>query len=516
MVKILWVDDEIELLKPHILVLQSKGYVVDTCNNGYDAIDMATETAYDMIILDEMMPGMTGLETLPLIKDVRPTTPVIMVTKSEEENIMDKAIGSKIADYIIKPVNPSQMVLLIKKHVHSQQLVTEQTTADYRAEFGRISQLVQTASTFAQWGSLYRKIVGWDIELSSSNDESVRDILRYQKNEANQEFCKFVCRNYKDWINRRDDDTPVMSHTLMRNRIFPVVDAHEKTTLLLIDNFRYDQWRSINSMLRGYYDVEVEDFYCAILPTATQYARNAIFAGLMPLAIDKLMPNKWLNDNEEGGKNQYEEDFLRRQIAQCGKRYKCSFDKLVRPEAGRKLIENIRRVCDADFSVIVYNFLDILSHARTETDIIRSLTEDDASFRSLTRSWFEHSDLFTLLRMLSEQGHTVIITSDHGTVRVDNPIKVQGDRETSANLRYKTGRNLAYNQKEVYVITKPEEVQLPSINLSSSYIFAYNHDFLVYNNDANRHIRYYRDTFQHGGISMEEMIVPYIVLQPKR
>ena len=516
MVRILWVDDEIELLKPHILVLQSKGYVVDTCNNGYDAIDMATETAYDMIILDEMMPGMTGLETLPLIKDVRPTTPVIMVTKSEEENIMDKAIGSKIADYIIKPVNPSQMVLLIKKHVHSQQLVTEQTTADYRAEFGRIAQMVQNASSFAQWSNLYRKLVGWDIELSSSNDDSVKEILQYQKNEANQEFCKFVCRNYKDWINRRDDDTPVMSHTLMRNRIFPVVDAHEKTTLLLIDNFRYDQWRSINSLLRGYYDVAVEDFYCAILPTATQYARNAIFAGLMPLAIDKLMPNKWLNDNEEGGKNQYEEDFLRRQIAQSGKRYKCSFDKLVRPEAGRKLIDNIRHVYDADFSVIVYNFLDILSHARTETDVIRELTEDDASFRSLTRSWFEHSDLFTLLRMLSEQGHTVIITSDHGTVRVDNPIKVQGDRETSANLRYKTGRNLAYNYKEVYEITKPEEVQLPSINLSSSYIFAYNHDFLVYNNAAKRHIRYYRDTFQHGGISMEEMIVPYIVLQPKR
>ncbi len=516
MVKILWVDDEIELLKPHILTLQGKGYEVDTCNNGYDAIDMAAEKAYDVIILDEMMPGMTGLETLPLIKDVRPTTPVIMVTKSEEEDIMDKAIGSKIADYIIKPVNPSQIVLLIKKHVHSRQLVTEQTTADYRAEFSRISQAVQSSSTFTQWSNLYRKLVGWDIELSSSNDPSVGEILQYQKGEANQEFCKFIRRNYKNWINNRDEDTPVMSHTLMRSRIFPVVDANPKTTLLLIDNFRYDQWRTINPILRGYYDVAAEDFYCAILPTATQYARNAIFAGLMPLAIDKLMPAKWLNDNEEGGKNQYEEDFLRRQIAQSGKRYKCSFDKLVRPEAGRKLIDNIQHVYDADFSVIVYNFLDILSHARTETDIIRELTEDDASFRSLTRSWFEHSDLFVLLKMLSERGHTVIITSDHGTVRVDNPIKVQGDRETSANLRYKTGRNLAYNAKEVFEVTRPEEVQLPSSNLTSSYIFAYDHDFLVYNNDANRHIRYYRDTFQHGGISMEEMIVPYIVLQPKR
>ncbi|MBQ3582008.1 MAG: bifunctional response regulator/alkaline phosphatase family protein [Alistipes sp.] len=518
MAKILWVDDEVELLKPHIFFLQNKGYEVDTCNNGYDAIDMVRSTAYDLIILDEMMPGMTGLETLPLIKDVRPTTPVIMVTKSEEEHLMDKAIGSKIADYIIKPVNPNQVLLSIKKNVHQQQLVTEQTTADYRAEFGRISAMCQGADSFEAWCTLYRKITGWEIELSSTADASIREVLAYQKSEANQEFCKFVRRNYYNWINKRveESEIPVLSHTLMRKKILPVVDEQSKTTLLLIDNFRYDQWRAINSLLHGYYDVAVDDFYCAILPSATQYARNAIFAGMMPLAIDRVMPDKWLNDNEEGGKNQYEEEFLGRQLTMAGKSYKWTFDKLVRPEAGRKLIDNISRVYDADFSVIVYNFLDILSHARTETDIIRELTEDEASFRSLTRSWFEHSELFELLKMLSERGHTVIITSDHGTIRVDNPIKVTGDRETSPNLRYKTGRNLQYNARDVYEVTRPEDIMLPRINLSSSYIFAYNRDFFVYNNDANKFIRYYRNTFQHGGISMEEMMVPYIVLKPKK
>ena len=516
MVKILWVDDEVELLKPHVLFLEGKGYEVDTCNNGYDAIDMVSEGAYDLIILDEMMPGMTGLETLPMIKEARPTTPVIMVTKSEEENIMDKAVGSKIADYLIKPVNPNQVLLSIKKNVHQQQLVTEQTTADYRAEFGRLATSLQMADTFADWCALYRRLTAWEIELEGSTDQSIKEILAYQKNEANQAFSKFVRRNYYNWINRRTEEVPVMSHTLMRSSIFPVVEVGEKTTLLLIDNFRYDQWRAISSMLRGYYDVAVDDFYCAILPTATQYARNAVFAGLMPLAIDRLMPQKWLNDNEEGGKNQYEEEFLRRLMTQCGKSWRMTFDKLVRPEQGRRLVDNIRRVYEADFSVIVYNFLDILSHARTETDVVRELTENEAAFRSLTRSWFEHSDLYTILKLLAEKGHTVIVTSDHGTIRVDNPVRVTGDKETSANLRYKTGRNLLYNAREVYEVTRPEDIQLPSSNLSSSYIFAYNRDFLVYNNDANRYVRYYRNTFQHGGISMEEMLAPYIVLKPKQ
>ena len=503
--KILWVDDEIDLLKPHIMFLASKGYDVATCNNGYDAVDMLSTEAYDLVILDEMMPGMTGLETLPLIKAAHPSLPVIMVTKSEEENIMDKAIGSKIADYIIKPVNPNQVLLSIKKNLHSEQLVTEQTTADYRSEFGRIAAQQQSASSFAEWCALYRKIVGWEIELAQSSDKSIREVLTYQKNEANQEFSKFVRRNYFNWINQRteEEEIPTMSHTLMRRRILPDVEDSGHTTLLLIDNMRYD---------RGIFDIVSDDFYCAILPTATQYARNALFAGLMPLAIDKLMPDKWLNDNEDGGKNMYEEEFLLRLIAQSGRRIKLSFDKLV----GRKLLDNMQHIYDANFSVIIYNFLDILSHARTETDIIRELTDDEAAFRSLTRSWFEHSELYSLLRLLAERGHKVIITSDHGTIRVDNPVRVTGDKETSANLRYKTGRNLAYNSRDVYEVTRPEDVQLPSGRLTSSYIFAYNRDFLVYNNDANRYIRYYKNTYQHGGISMEEMIVPYVVLKPKK
>lgn len=515
MAKILWVDDEIELLKPHIIFLRDKGYEILTANNGHDAIDIAREENLDLVILDEMMPGLTGLETLPLIKDVSPTTPIIMVTKSEEENIMNRAVGSRIADYLIKPVNPSQVLLSIKKNVHREQLVSEQSTSDYRAAFGQISSSISSAVTFDDWVAIYRKVVGWDIELSQSSDRSVVEILSYQKIEADREFAKFVKRNYVSWFEENNSSHPMLSHNLMRGRVFPTLTPNTKTAFLLIDNFRYDQWLMVRDLISTNYNIESEDFYCAILPTATQYARNAIFAGLTPLSISKLLPDLWLNDNEEGGKNQHEEEFLRRLMAKSGRNEKMYFEKLVRPEAGKRLVENLEKVYNADFSVIVYNFLDILSHARTETDIIREIADDEAAFRSLTRSWFEHSELLEIIRRLSDRGIRIIITSDHGTRKVDNAVRVVGDRETSTNLRYKSGRNLNYNDREVLAIKNPASIGLPASNITSEFIFATGPDFLVYPNNYNHYVRYYKNTFQHGGISLEEMLVPYITLTPR-
>jgi len=517
MIRVLWVDDEIEYLKPHIMFLEGKDCEVTTLVNGYDAVDLVSKEKFDLIILDEMMPGMTGLDTLAKLKEITPLTPVIMVTKSEQESIMDRAVGSKISDYLIKPVNPMQVLLSIKKIVLRESLVSEQTMNDYRSQFGQISSMINSARTFEDWQVLYKKLVVWDVELNASTNKDATEILNAQMTEANSEFAKYIKRVYRSWFNESSsNDRPMLSHMVMRNKVFPLVEtAADKATLLVIDNFRYDQWLMIMPYLTSSFDVTFQDFYCSILPTATQYARNSLFAGLTPLAIERVMPDLWVNDNDPQGKNRYEEDFLRRLMRQSGKDYKMTFDKLIRSDAGKKLLDNFSRVLASPFSVIVYNFLDILSHARTETEIIRELSENDAAFRTLTKSWFEHSDLREMLNRLSQNGNRVIITSDHGTHRVSNALQIQGDRETSTNLRYKTGRNLNFTSKDLFVIDHPQEVSLPQSNITSKYVFATGRDFLVYKTNYNQYARYYKDTFQHGGISLQEMMVPFIVLDPK-
>ena len=509
--KILWADDEIDLLKPHILFLKAKGYDLTTVSNGRDALDALDHDAYSLVLLDENMPGISGLETLDLINARHPDVPVVMITKSEEENIMDQAIGNRIADYLIKPVNPNQILLSIKKNLHSREITNVTASTDYQQEFTKISQQINMAASIQDWMEIYRGLVRWELKLSETASP-MEEMLLMQKRDANSNFCKFVKRNYADWL--ADEDHPLMSHEIFRKRVFPLLDRGEKVCMMVIDNFRLDQWRVVQPLLSEYFNAS-EELYTTILPTSTQYARNAIFAGLMPYDIAGMYPQYWVEEDEDEGLNVHEEELIRTQFERFRRKESFQYTKLNDSPAGEKFLQRLSATRDLPLQVVVINFIDMLSHARTESKMIRELASNDAAYRSITESWFRHSSALDIFRRLSELGYKVIVTTDHGTIRVDNPIKVIGDRNTNTNLRYKCGKNLSYNTKQVFEIRNPRKFGLPTPNISSAYIFAMNEDFFSYPNNYNYYVQYYTGTFQHGGISLQEMLVPLVTMTPK-
>ena len=511
-ITILWVDDEVDLLKPHILFLESKNYDVVTCQSGQDALEEIGKTRFDIVFLDENMPGLSGLDTLNEIKIIDATLPVVMITKSEEEYIMEEAIGSKIADYLIKPVNPHQILLSLKKNLDHSRLVSEKTTASYQQEFRKIAMDLTMVNSYEEWADLYRKLIYWDLQLEEIEDSGMFEILESQKVEANSQFGKFVEKNYADWFKR--DDSPVMSHTMFRRLVEPELKKGP-TLLVVIDNLRYDQWYAFEDVLNPFYKKRKEVPYYSILPTATQYARNAIFSGLMPADMEKKYPQWWKNDTDEGGKNLFEDKFLSSQINRLGLNIKWEYHKISSLRQGKQLSQNFKTQKNNDLTVLVYNFVDMLSHAKTEMEVIKELASNDKAYRSLTLSWFKNSPLLEIIQQAQAMGMQLIITTDHGTINVKQPSKVIGDRETSLNLRYKTGRSLTYEEKDVLEERNPAEIHLPCITMSSSFIFAKNDLFFAYPNNYNHYVSYYRNTYQHGGVSLEEMIIPFVVLDPR-
>lgn len=514
--KILWVDDEIEILKPHILFLEQKGYLVETLNNGMDAIDLIDVEHFDIVFLDENMPGLSGIETLEKIKIKQAHLPIVMITKSEEESIMEEAIGSNIADYLIKPVKPNQILSCLKKNLDTKKLVSEKTISTYQQEFRNISMELSEDMDHADWGELYKKLVRWELDLNLSGDESMSEILAQQKEEANAQFARFISRNYLDWHNSEADDAPIFSHTLMKKKVIPSLQDEKPTFLFVIDNLRYDQWKSIEPLLKPFFYSESEELYYSILPTATQYARNAIFAGMMPAEIEKKLPQYWVDENETQAKNNFEEKLIASLFTRLHMNTSFSYHKVLNMDFAKRLLDKFPDLMQNQLNVIVYNFVDMLSHARTDIDIIKELAEDESAYRSLTKSWFEHSPLFEMFKFISEKGANVIITTDHGSIRVKNPVQIVGDKATSTNLRYKTGKNLDYKPKEVFAIRNPQDAKLPRQHISSSFIFARQSDFFAYKNNFNHYAGHYKNTFQHGGISLEEMLIPFVFLKAKQ
>lgn len=514
-IHILWADDEIDLLKPHILFLKSKGYDITPVTNGEDAVEAVQNNSYDIVFLDENMPGVSGLEALPRIKNLQPNLPVVMITKSEEEYLMEEAIGSKIADYLIKPVNPNQILLAIKKIIDNKRLVSEKTTSTYQQDFRQLGMAVNDVYDVPGWIELYQKLVFWEIELEKSEDEGMKEVFAMQKSEANRQFGKFIKENYLDWF-ESPDKAPDLSFNLLKRKLVPLIDDKKPTWLVVIDNLRLDQFRILEPYLNDFFRLDNLQPYLSILPTSTEFARNALFAGLMPSEIKKRYPDKW-NDGEsdEGSKNMNEEFFLHEQLKRYGRDMKFSYNKITTLHYGKQLNDNLSNLFDNQLNVVVYNFVDMLSHARTEMNVIKELADDEAAYRSITRSWFEHSPLFDMLKKVAAKGHRLVITTDHGTIKVGTPVRIVGDRSTNTNLRFKEGKNLSYDDKELLVLDKPEKAGLTKPHLSSTYVFGTEDKYFCYPNNYHHFVNLYRNTFQHGGISLEEMIVPFAVFSPR-
>jgi CheY-like chemotaxis protein len=512
--KILWADDEIDLLKPHILFLEKKGYTVKAVNSGFDALDSCDEEYFDVVFLDENMPGMSGLEVLTKIKAKYPSLPVVMITKNEEEEIMEEAIGSKITDYLIKPLNPNQILLSVKKILENKKLVSERATTDYQKEFRQISMTISDNLDYKEWTEVYKKLVHWELEFSNNNDDGMAEVLDLQKSEANSYFADFIVENYEDWLNGVTE-APLFSHQLLENSVIPQLEKDVPVFLLVIDNLRYDQWKVLEPTILELFNLVDESEYFSILPTTTAYSRNAIFSGLLPTEMEKNHPNFWVGEDVDEGKNNFEDKFLEAHLERLGLNIKWSYHKIIHVNQGKNLFNQVNSLLKNDLNVIVYNFVDMLSHARTDMAMIKELAPDESAYRSLTQSWFKHSPLYDTLERISRHRAKLIITTDHGTIRVKKPFKIIGDRNTNTNLRYKQGKNLAYDNNDIFTVKEPSKLHLPQLNVSSSYVFALKDHFFAYPNNYNYYVKYYRDTFQHGGVSMEEIIIPLISLNSR-
>ena len=512
--KILWIDDEIDLLKSHFIFLKSRGYIIQPCSNGREGITVLENDKFDLVLLDENMPGLNGFETLSIIKKTKPNLPVIMVTKNEEEKIIDDAIGSKVSDYLIKPVNPNQILHSLKKTLNQKNLVSEKASNQYQKDFRKISLDILSAGSFFKWVDIYEKIIYWKIELIESENNSMLNILENQLKEANLVFGKFIKNNYLKWINS-EDNSPTLSHNVFKNKIIPFVSNNNSTLLILIDNLRLDQWKILEPIISKYYNVHQEELYASILPTTTQYARNSFFAGLTPNLIKDKFPDLWIDDIQKGNKNKYENELLSKQLESLNFKDDFKYFKITSLTDAKRMVLKLKELKKIKLNTIVYNFVDILSHAKTEMNLIKELAFEDKGYLSLTFSWFKNSPLYELIRKASELKLKLIITTDHGTINVTNPLEIIGNKETSLNLRYKYGKGLKFHQKKVFEISDPINYKLPKDSHEDKYVFALENSYFIYPNKFNKYAKHFMNTYQHGGVSLQEMLIPLIKLSPR-
>lgn len=511
--RILWADDEIDQLKSHIIFLEGKGFTVTPVTNGGDAISLIKTHPFDIVFLDEQMPGMDGLATLEQIQNIRPSLPVVMITKSEEEAIMEDAIGNKISDYLIKPVNPNQILLTIKRILDKSRIQNEKAAQTYLQSFNELSAKFNDRTHWKEWIEIYKTLTHWELNLEEG-DKGLQQVLQDQFQEANQAFGKFVHAEYLSWLKSSEKDKPLLSPELLREKVFPYLEKNETVVFFLIDCMRYDQWLLFQKKLEKFYNIDTE-FYYSILPTATPFSRNAIYSGLYPLEIQRRYPDLWQMGQDEKSLNRHEEELLKKYLNRFQLSDQVKYEKIIQPEEGNRIVNKISNYTQSPFTTIIYNFVDTLVHSRSDSEVLKQLAPDVSAFRSLTETWFQHSSLFQMFIELSKLDVTVVVSTDHGSVRSMRDTKVFGDKDTATNLRYKYGRNLKAQDSAAIFIDKPNLYQLPVDPPANNYIIAKEDYFFVYPTNYNRYLNRYKDTFQHGGASMQEMILPVATMKPR-
>ena len=511
MMKLLWVDDEIDHFKSHILFLNNRGYDIDICISGQEAIKLIKLNTYDAILIDQNMPGLSGTETLDLIKE-KTLIPVIMISQNSEESTVEEAFGLKVNDYLIKPLNPTQILLSLTKIFKNKELITNKTISNYQKNYQEINSKINYCNSIKEWIEIYKILTYWELEISQIDNNDIYEIIESQKKEANRLFGTFIEKNYKNILLDNDID---LSHTLFKNKVIPELSSERPTLMILIDNLRYDQWKCLEPDIISDYKVTVNEIYSSIIPTTTQYSRNSIFSGLSPIEINKKHSELWKNENDEGGKNLFEKLLLKEQLVRLGKNISFNYHKVINTKEGIKYYEKLENEKQNDLSVLVYNFVDMISHAKKDVNFIKELAKDDKAYRSLTLSWYNNSNLKKIITKAKELGYKIIITTDHGTINVNTPSLVSGDKEISTNLRYKTAKKINSETKKVIKIDDPSSFLLPSNYLSSCFIFAKENTYFVYSNNYNNYVNMFKNTYQHGGVSLEEMLVPFVVIKPK-
>ncbi len=515
---ILWADDEIELLRAHIIFLEQRGYRVTSVANGTDALTHILHETIDLVLLDEQMPGMGGLETLAAIREVQSDVPVVMVTKSEEEHQMEEALGGQINDYLTKPVNPSQILLTCKRLLEHGRLRNERISQDYMRRFNQITLALMNPLSHEEWVVLYRELVRYDVLLEY--DQAAREVLADQYREANRVFGRYIEEAYQGWIRQLDKhssrERPVLSPEVIPKWVLPELRKERPVVFMVIDCMRHDQWLELEKLLNPWFSMK-KDFYYSILPTATPYSRNAIFSGLLPRDIARRYSCNWsAGQDDEHSRNRHEEDYLAALLRRKGtSNVRTRYHKLVSKADGQALARAAADCLQADLSAIVVNFVDILAHSRSDSDVLKELAPDERAYRAVTRTWLEHSWLLQAFQILAKHDCTIVMTSDHGAVRSLHPTTVRGDRSTSTALRFKCGRRLKANKRHAICISDPPAYGLPADNLTTDYLIAKEDYYFVYPTNYHRYANLYRDSIQHGGAAMEEMILPVIRMRPR-